>query len=166
MKYILQTDRLRLKEFTLADTNFIIELLNSPGWLQFIGDRNVKTEEQAKVYIQSRILKNYNELGYGFYLVEMKEEGTPIGMCGIVKKERLECPEIGYAFLPQYMGLGYAYEIAKPTLDYAITVLNIQTIGAITIPSNERSIRLLEKIGLKYKKTISKNNEEFLVFGN
>ncbi|HSJ66967.1 MAG TPA: GNAT family N-acetyltransferase [Anditalea sp.] len=166
MKLILETGRLKLREFSFADTQFIIELLNSPGWLRFIGDRNVKSEEQAKHYIQHRIVKFYLEFGYGFYQVVKKEGEIPIGMCGIVNRDHLDCPEIGFAFLPEYMGCGYAYEIAKPTLEYATTTLNIKRIGAITIPGNDRSIKLLEKIGLKYKETITKNGEEFLVFSN
>ena len=153
MNYILETERLRLREFTLNDTEFIIELLNSPGWLQFIGDRNVKTEEQARTYIDNGPLNSYRLNGYGLWLVEIIEDRKPIGMCGIINREYLDNPDIGFAFLPKYQGHGYAYEVVSATMDYAKQHLQILKMEAITIAENERSIRLLEKIGLRFSKT-------------
>ena len=153
MNYILETERLRLREFTLNDAAFIIELLNSPGWLQFIGDRNVKTEEQARTYLENGPLNSYKVNGYGLWLVERKEDEKPIGMCGIINREYLDNPDIGFAFLPGYHGQGYAYEVVTATMDYANQHLQISKIEAITIAENERSIRLLEKIGLRFSKT-------------
>ncbi len=166
MKYILETDRLSLREFRLGDAKFIIELINSPDWLKFIGDRNVKTEEQAISYIQDRLLKSYQENGFGFYLVEKKDDNSSIGLCGISKRDHLDFPDIGFAFLPGFTGQGYAYEMAKSTLAYAKISLNIVKIAAITVADNERSKRLLEKIGLRYVKNIREHNEELLVYSN
>lgn len=161
---ILETQRLRLREFTLDDTKFIIELLNSPGWIEFIGDRNVKTEEQAIQYLQNGPLKSYVQNGYGLSMVETKD-GQPIGMCGILKRETLENPDIGFAFLKQFTGKGYAYEIANATLSYAMSHLKIPKVSAITLPNNVRSSRLLEKIGMKFIKSfLSEKNEELLLF--
>lgn len=161
---ILETKRLRLREFTLDDTRFIIELLNSPGWIEFIGDRNVKTEEQAIQYLQNGPLKSYLQNGYGLSMVETKD-GQPIGMCGILKRETLENPDIGFAFLKEFTGKGYAYEIANATLSYAMSNLKIPKISAITLPNNIRSCRLLEKIGMKFIKSfLSEKNEELLLF--
>lgn len=153
MNYILKTERLRLREFTLDDTAFIIELLNSPGWLQFIGDRNVKTDEQARAYIENGPLKSYRVNGYGLWLVEIIKDEKSIGMCGIINREYLDNPDIGFAFLPGYHGHGYAYEVVSATMDYAKQHLQILKMEAITIAENERSIRLLEKIGLRFSKT-------------
>lgn len=168
MKYILETERLRLRKFTTADTGFIIALLNSPGWLAYIGDRNVKTEEDAMTYLQNGPLKSYKQNGYGLSLVELKESRLPIGMCGIIKRPDLEYPDIGFAFMPEFTGQGYAYEVATATLMYAKNKLGLEQILAITLPSNERSIRLLEKLGLTYSRIyhFPATNEELLLFNN
>lgn len=155
MKYILETERLRLREFTLDDTQFVIELFNSPGWLKYIGDRNIRTEDQAKAYLENGPIKSYRDNGYGLSLVETKDNRISIGACGILKRDNLESPDIGFAFLPTSTGKGYAYEIAEATLKYALNTLKLEKIAAITMESNERSIKLLEKIGLRFVKTIN-----------
>lgn len=160
MNYILETNRLRLREFALDDTAFIIDLLNSPGWLQFIGDRNVKTGKQAMAYLQNGPIKSYLQNGFGLSMVERKEDNKPVGMCGIIRRDTLDTPDIGFAFLPQYEGLGYGYEVASATLAYARDKLNIPNVAAITLPQNTRSIRLLEKIGLRYVKTVRLPGDE------
>jgi len=167
-KNILETDRLALRELTFNDTDFIIKLLNSPGWLKFIGDRNVRTEEQAKEYLLNGPIKSYHENGFGLYLVELKHNKTSIGMCGLLKREYLEHPDIGFALIPEEAGKGYAFEIAKATLDYAKDTLKIPHVMAMTMPSNKSSVRLLERIGLKFLKNISSptNGEELLLFRN
>lgn len=160
---ILETERLRLRKFTLGDTKFIIELLNSPGWIEFIGDRNLKTEEQAIAYLQNGPMKSYVQNGYGLSMVETKE-GQPIGMCGIINRDTLEHPDIGFAFLEEFTGKGYAYEIASATLSYAMNTLNIAKIVAITLPRNTRSIKLLERIGMKPVRSLLQNGEELILF--
>jgi len=165
MNSILQTERLMLRQFELSDSKFIIELVNSAGWIEFIGERNIKTEEAAIHYLQNGPMKSYKEKGFGLSMVERKD-GTPVGMCGILKRDSLDNPDIGFAFLPEFMGMGYAFEMAKATLRYAKDNLNIKTIVAITVPSNKRSIRLLEKIGLRFSKTIypPAEREELMLF--
>jgi RimJ/RimL family protein N-acetyltransferase len=166
-KYILETERLRLRKFTTDDTDFIIELLNSPGWLKYIGDRNVKTKQQSIEYLKKGPIKSYAQNGFGLSLVETKERQA-IGMCGIIKRESLEYPDIGFAFLPDFTGRGYACEIARATLAYAVNELKITRISAITLPHNQKSIRLLEKIGMRFIKSFSFENseEELLLFGS
>lgn len=166
MAQVLETERLILREFILTDTAFLIELLNSPGWLEYIGDRNVKTEEQATNYLINGPIKSYKENGYGLCLVEKKEDANPMGMCGIIKRETLENPDIGFAFLPEYNGQGYAYEMATATLSYANNVLKLPVISAITVAKNARSVSLLEKLGLTFKKLIQLqgSNDELLLF--
>jgi RimJ/RimL family protein N-acetyltransferase len=168
MKYILETERLLLREFTLADTKFIIELLNTPGWIQYIGDRNIKTEGKAKEYLLNGPIKSYELNGFGLCLVEIAKSKIPIGMCGILKRDHLVSPDIGFAFLPAYMGKGFAFEIANATMKYAKNKLNLPAIFAITVPHNDASIKLLGKIGMKYIKTFSfpGDAEVLLLFGN
>lgn len=165
---ILETERLVLREFTTDDTKFIVELLNSPGWLKYIGDRNVKTEEQAVNYLMNGPMKSYELNGFGLSLVELKNNKTPIGMCGLIKRENLEYPDIGFAFLPEFMGKGYAFEIANATMIFAKEELNFDKIVAITVSYNKNSIRLLEKIGLKYIKPfyLPYEDKELMLFGN
>ncbi len=165
MKNILETARLILRQFELTDAKFIVELVNTPGWLEFIGDRNIRTDEAAIHYLQNGPMKSYEENGFGLSMVELKD-GTPIGMCGILRRDTLESPDIGFSFLPAFMGKGYAFEIADATLNYAKTKLNVGPILAITLPTNIKSIRLLEKIGLKFKKTVyaPDKDEELMLF--
>jgi RimJ/RimL family protein N-acetyltransferase len=150
--YILQTERLRLRPFNLDDWEFIILLLNSEGWLKYIGDRNVKTKEQAHNYLKNGPLKSYELNGFGLWMVETRD-GTPIGMCGLIKRDYLEHPDIGFAFLPEFSSIGYGYEIASAVLVHARNDLSMTTILAITVPNNVKSIGLLEKIGLRFIKS-------------
>ncbi|HEX8040681.1 MAG TPA: GNAT family N-acetyltransferase [Chryseosolibacter sp.] len=168
MRYILETERLRLREFRLEDGPFIVELLNSPGWIRYIGDRNVRTVRQAEAYLENGPIKSYKENGYGLFLVETRDDGVPIGMCGILKRETLEHPDIGFAFLAGYNGMGYAFEIASATLRYAKDALGIQKVSGITAAENFKSIRLLERIGLTYHRRFSfpGGNEELLLYSN
>jgi len=168
MNLIFETERLRLREFTLTDTAFIVELLNTSGWLKYIGDRNVRTEKQAIAYLENGPVRSYREHGFGLSAVELKQENKIIGMCGILKRDTLEHPDIGFAFLPDFMGNGYAYEIASTTLAYANDTLHLPIICAITDPDNTSSIRLLEKIRMTFIKTFRfpGTNEELLLFCN
>ena len=168
MQQILETERLILREFNPDDAPFIVNLLNSPGWLQFIGDRNVKTEVAAKKYLLNGPMKSYEKNEYGLYLVEIKQGHIPVGMCGIINRDGLPTPDIGFAFLPEYNGLGYAYEIAKGTMKYATDHLKLPVISAITVAGNSRSVRLLEKIGLRFNKVIvlPGTEEELLLYDN
>jgi RimJ/RimL family protein N-acetyltransferase len=163
---IIDTERLLLREFTIDDAAFILELLNSPGWLQYIGDRNIKTFEDASQYLLNGPMKSYDQNGFGLSMVEIKEGNIPIGMCGLIKRETLEHIDIGFAFLPQYSGKGYAHEIAIATIEHARNNLKISKIVAITTQGNHNSIRLLNKIGLKFEKNIrfADEEEELMLF--
>jgi RimJ/RimL family protein N-acetyltransferase len=152
---ILETERLRLRHLAKEDAVFLIELLNSPGWLEFIGDRNVKTEEQAIGYLENGPFKSYRDNGYGLWMVEIKEGELAAGICGIINRPLLENPDIGFAFLPAFMGAGYAHEIAAATLNYANQKLEIPVVSAITVTKNTRSIRLIEKLGLTFIRDFS-----------
>lgn len=154
MTTVLSTPRLVLREFEIEDAAFIIELLNSPGWLQYIGDRNVKTIEQAVGYLTEGPLRDYRELGFGLSCVTIKETGEPIGMCGLLRRGTLDHPDVGYAFLPAYQGRGFAREIVNAMLVHATTHHRFSIIYAITRPENIASIRLLEKLNMRYVKML------------
>ena len=168
MENILETDRLILRQFITDDSKFIVALLNSPGWIEFIGDRNIKTDGQAKNYLQSGPLKSYELNGFGLSLVELKDGNIPIGMCGIIKRVNLENPDIGFAYLPEFTGKGFAFEMANAIMDYAKDKLKLPVILAITVPNNKASIKLLEKIGMKFIKLFCfpDDNEELMLYSN
>ena len=166
MKQIIVTERLVLREVNINDADFILDLLNSKGWLQFIGDRNVRSLPDAEKYIADRIIKSYIDHGLGLYLVELKTSGTAIGLCGLIKRDTLEDIDIGFAFLPEYNGFGYAFEAAISTLQFAFESLEINRLVAITTPDNINSIKLLEKIGMQFeKKILFEEKEELFLFG-
>lgn len=154
MRTILKTGRLLLRELESNDHPFILELLNSPGWLQYIGDKHVHTEQQAKQYIENGPQTSYRENGFGLWLAEAQPGGEAVGLCGLLKRSELEHPDIGFALLPGAMGQGYALEMASAVLSYAHNTLMIPTVLAICMPGNLRSVRLLEKIGLHYLMSI------------
>lgn len=168
MTSILETERLSLREFNTTDAAFIIQLLNSEGWLKFIGDRHIKTIEQAENYLTNGPMKSYSVNGFGLSMVELKNTHTPIGMCGLIKRDNLPDIDIGFAFLEEFMGNGYAFEIAQATINFAKENLHKETILAITIPTNVRSINLLKKIGMKFEKNFSfeGSTEELMLFRN
>lgn len=151
---ILDTERLSLRLLAEEDATFIVELVNTPGWLAYIGDKKIHTTEQAIQYLQQGPLKSYKNHGFGLWLVELKNTTTPIGICGFLKRDYLPAPDIGFAFLPVYSGKGYAFEIASAVLRYANESLEIPVVQAITLPDNGRSIRLLERIGLNYSQDV------------
>lgn len=149
---LLATNRLVLREVTPDDAAFILELINQPSFHRFIGDRGVRTLEAARQYIIDRMLSSYQTYGFGMYAVLLKDSSVPMGVCGLVKRDALDDVDIGFAFLPQYEGHGYAYESASAVLGYARTTLRIQRVCAITALDNVRSMKLLEKLGLTFRK--------------
>jgi len=162
---ILETKRLVLQEFSADDAEFILTLLNTPAWLEYIGDKNVRTIEDAVKYLENGPIKSYIENGFGLWLVLLKSSRTPIGMCGLVKRESLDDIDIGFALLPGYSKLGYGYEIAQATINYATNVLQINKIVAITDVNNVPSIKLLNKLGLHFEKKLKlSENDTVLLF--
>ncbi len=164
-KKILETERLVLREFSIDDAEFILTLLNTPGWLKYIGDKNVRTLEDAVNYLENGPLKSYKENGFGLWLTLLKNSSVPIGMCGLVNRESLDDIDIGFALLPEYSKLGYGYEIAYATINYANNVLRINKLVAITDSNNIPSIILLNKLGLQFEKTLNlSENDTVLLF--
>ena len=151
---ITETERLVISQLELSDAAFIIELVNDPDWIRYIGDRGVKTTDDACTYLNNGPIKSYGLNGFGLFLVKLKEEDIAIGMCGLIKRPGLDDIDIGYAFLPKARGKGYAYESAVAVLEYGKDVLGLKRIVAITTPDNKDSIHLLEKLGMKFEKMI------------
>ena len=151
---VLETDRLILRQMTIDDAEFILELLNEPSFLHFIGDKGVRALADAREYILRGPIASYERHGFGLYLTVLKEGAVPIGMCGLLKRESLADVDIGFAFLPRFWAKGYALESALAVKAYGLDILGLKRIVAITNPDNEASIRLLEKLGLKYERLI------------
>ncbi|MDY7227604.1 GNAT family N-acetyltransferase [Hyalangium rubrum] len=151
---ILDTDRLILRELTLEDAPFILELVNEPSWLRFIGDRGVRDLDGARAYLQKGPLVMYASHGFGLYRVERKEDGTLMGMCGLIKREGLPHADIGFAFFPRFWGQGYAREAASAVLSHSRTKLGLEHVLAIVDPDNQSSIKLLETLGFRFQRMV------------
>jgi RimJ/RimL family protein N-acetyltransferase len=144
---IVETGRLILRQFNPADADFILKLVNEPAWLRFIGDRGIHTLDQAREYILAGPMRSYQLHDFGLYLVALKENGIPIGMCGLIKRDALEDVDIGFAFLSEYWGRGYAFEAAAAVMALGKTIFGLQRVVAIVDPQNASSLKLLEKLG-------------------
>jgi [ribosomal protein S5]-alanine N-acetyltransferase len=144
---VLETERLILREVEEADAPFVLELLNSPGFLENIGDRGVRTEDEARAYIVERVIGSYRQHGFGMWLTIQKLDNTAVGLAGLVRREGLDMPDVGYAFAPRAWGQGYAQEAAAAVLAHARGPLGIPKLAAITTPENFASMAVLRKIG-------------------
>lgn len=170
----LDTQRLTLREVTLDDAKFILQLTNEPGWLRFIGDKNIASIDDAKAYIEESIIASYQKNGFGIWLVELKgsdgSEALSIGTCGLVDRPTLNDIDLGFAFLGSAAGHGYAHEAASAVIAYAKKTIKLPILLAITLPDNERSIKLLSKLGFDNKGAIElpkpdgTENETLLLF--
>jgi len=153
-KPIVETERLYIRELVESDAEFINQLLNAPSFIKYIGDRGVRTADAAADFIRDRYRQSYAIHGYGLYAVDLKSSGVPIGMCGFVRREMLDGPDLGFAFLPEHEGKGYGTESSIAMLEHGRGVLNFQRVFAITTLENFASIRLLEKLGFTLDRVI------------
>lgn len=149
MSVICETERLVIRQFKLTDADFIIELLNQESFIRFIGDKQVRSVKDAKYYLNNGPIASYTQFGFGLNLVALKDCGTPIGMCGILKRDELDQPDLGYAFLPEYWGKGLAKEASAEILNQEMARLNLETVLAITLPDNPGSNALLKSLGFR-----------------
>jgi len=156
---IAETERLRMRPFLESDAAMILELLNDPEWLRFIGDRNVRSLEDARGYLR-KLHDAYERYGFGLYLVERRDDREPLGMCGLVKRDTLPDPDLGFAFLARHRGAGYAEEAARATLAHAKGDLRLERLAAVATPGNERSARLLERLGFTRRRTSAWNGND------
>jgi RimJ/RimL family protein N-acetyltransferase len=160
----IQTERLILREFNLEDAPFLLELLNTPMWLQFIGDRGVRTVEGAAQYISDRFFKSYQTYGFGFYIMILKEGEIPIGTSGLIKRDGLDEVDMGFALLPQYEQKGYGFEAGQAVLSLAKDNFNFKKLLAITNQDNYNSQKLLVKLGFKKDKMVVLPNDTIELF--
>jgi [ribosomal protein S5]-alanine N-acetyltransferase len=150
-RHVLQTPRLEMREVALGDAGFFLRLLNEPSWLENIGDRGVRSTADAEDYIRSRIWPHYQAHGYGLYALQLRSIPLPIGLCGLVKRDFLAAPDLGFALLPDFVGFGYAREAAQAVMTYAHGKLAIERLYAIVSRGNQRSVRLLGDLGFRYQ---------------
>jgi len=148
----LETERLLLRPVTPDDAPFALTLLNEPSFLRFIGDKKVRNLEDARQYLLTGPIASYKRNGFGLLLVELKDSNIPAGMCGLLKREELPDPDIGFAFVPDYWGRGFAFEAASAVLKDARERLKLNRILAIVSPDNDASIKLLERLGLNFQR--------------
>ena len=163
---VLQTDRLSLRHLSMADSDFILQLLNEPSFIKNIGDKGVRTLEDARAYITNGPMASYQKHGFGLWLVEAKQSGARVGICGLLKRDVLDYVDIGYALLPEFWSQGYGLESATAVLSFARERLGLKRIVAVVSPHNQSSIRLLEKIGFAFEKMVrlSPEAEEIKLF--
>ena len=152
---VLTTPRLTLRRLSPDDAEFIVELLNDPAFIQFVGDKAVRNADDARRYILEGPVASYERNGFGLWMVELRDSGLAVGMCGLLKRESLADVDIGFAFLPAYRSQGYAFESASAVLDYGRTEFGLRRIVAITDPENAGSLRVLQKIGMRFERMIA-----------
>jgi RimJ/RimL family protein N-acetyltransferase len=152
---VLTTERLTLRELAAADAPFILELVNEPSWLRFIGDKGVRTLADAEKYIVDGPARMYTEHGFGLWLVELSADSLPIGICGLIRRESLPDVDVGFAFLPAHWHRGYASEAAAAVVAHGRSAFGLERILAITTGDNEASSRLLERLGFRFERWIA-----------
>ncbi len=164
---VMVTSRLTLREFQPHDASFILELLNEEGFLRFIGDKGVRTLADAREYLLAGPLQSYQRFGFGLYLASLRADGTPVGMCGLVKRDALADVDIGFAFLMRHWSKGYASESAAAVLAHGRDTFGLERIVAITALENSASMAVLNKIGLRWERRIQLTAEgpELNLFG-
>ena len=151
---VLETQRLRLRHLATDDAPFMLELMNDPGYIRNIGDRQVRTLEQASQYVLRHPVASYEQYGFGLYLVESKLSGGGLGICGLLRRDCHPDVEVGFAFLPAARGQNYAFESARAVIDYGASSLRLERIVALAAPDNTPSIRVLEKLGFRFDRIV------------
>jgi RimJ/RimL family protein N-acetyltransferase len=151
---VLETQRLILRRMSTDDAEFIFGLVNEPSFIRNIGDKGVRNLEDARQYLLNGPIESYRRYGFGLYRVDLKADSTPIGMCGLLKRDSLEDVDIGFAFLPKYWSKGYASESAAAVMEYGSKTLGVRRIVGVVSPENQGSINVLQKLGLKYEKMV------------
>jgi [ribosomal protein S5]-alanine N-acetyltransferase len=157
---LLETPRLRLRDLDDGDAGFILRLLNERGFLRFIGDRGVRNLDDARRYIASGPRASYERHGFGLWLVERKQDGVALGICGLLKRDVLEDVDIGFAFLEEFAGQGYACEAARQTVETARSQFGLDRLVAITHPDNRRSLRLLDRLDFRFERKVALPGED------
>jgi RimJ/RimL family protein N-acetyltransferase len=154
MLEIAETTRIILRWFTLDDAAFIQELVNEPAWKRFIGDRGIHSPEAARTYLETGPIASYQQHGFGLFAIELKEDGSLIGTCGLLKRDALDDVDLGFALLARFEGQGLAFEAATAALAHARDTIGLNRVLAITSLDNERSARLLERLGMRFERLV------------
>ena len=156
---VIETDRLTLRRLAEDDAELILRLLNEPSFLKFVGDKGVRKLDDGRRYIREGPVASYAEYGFGLYLMLQNEDKAPIGLCGLLKRDTLDVADVGFALLPEFWSQGYATEAARAVLARAGSVHGLDRVVAITARENDRSIRVLEKVGLRFEKMVRLSDE-------
>ncbi len=151
---ILETERLVLRRVETSDAELFLDLLNDPAFIRFVADRGVRTAQDAARYIEEKLFPSYDKFGFGFYVVERKQDGEPIGICGLINRETLDEVDVGFSILRRFWGQGYATEAAAAVMEYGRSECGLPRVVALVAADNENSIRVLKKLGLRFEKTI------------
>ena len=157
---IVETTRLSIRELTVDDAEFILDLVNEPSFLEHIGDKGVRDLEGARKFILEGPWASHRERGFGQFLVQLKDGGDPIGVCGILYREALDVSDIGCAYLPKYWRQGYAYEAAVAVMEYGRSKLGVEKIVGLTSEENVASIKALEKLGMRFEKMVKMSEDD------
>ena len=160
MVQVHETKRLLLRQIDPADAAFIHELMNEPPWIEFIGDRGIRTVADARNFIRDRLMPSYETHGFGFYLTELRKDHTQLGICGLIKRDTLDDVDLGFALFERYWGQGYAREAAEAVIDFARETIGLSRLAAVTHPDNLRSAHLLEALGMKFERMVQLGDEE------
>ncbi len=161
---MIETPRLLIRKFELTDDEFIYQLVNTSAWIENIGDKKVRSLQDAANYIKTGPLASYRENGYGAWLVELKSANAPIGLCGFFKRDYLDSADIGYALLPDFWGNGYALEAAEACMEFAKMEYDLYRLYGICNPKNKASVRLLQKLGLGFVKNFMDDDKEIALY--
>jgi RimJ/RimL family protein N-acetyltransferase len=157
---IAETARLRIRELSVDDAEFLLGLVNQPSFLENIGDKGVRNLEDARRFILEGPWASHRDRGYGQFMVELKDSGEPIGVCGILYRDALDVSDVGCAFLPEHWRQGFAYEAVGAVMDFGRHALGVETIVGLASPDNMPSIKLLEKLGMKFEKTVKMSDDD------
>ena len=156
----IETERLRLRWLTLDDADLMLAIWNDPAFIRYVGDRGIRTIDEAHDAMSTGVLQLYEKYGYGPFRMALKDHDTAIGICGLFKRDNLDDPDIGYGVLPEYCGKGYAYEASCAVLEYARSDLGLERLIAIISPENQASIGLIGKLGLRFERMHRVQDEE------
>jgi len=160
MPMLLETERLGLRRLGVEDAPFVLRLVNEPSFLENIGDKGLRTVEDAKKFLREGYWTRQEKPGYGQFLVELKSDGAAVGVCGLLHREQLGVSDIGFAFLPEYWGRGLALEAAKAVLRYATEELGVEKVVGLTTKENRPSIKVLEKLGMRHERTLKTTEDD------
>lgn len=159
-RLITETARLRIRELTVDDAEFILGLVNEPSFLEHIGDKGVRTVEEAKAFILGGPWANHRDRGFGQFMVELKDDGVPIGVCGVLYRDQLEVSDVGGAFLPEFQRRGFGHEAAQAVMQYGRSSLGLDRIVGLTSKKNVASIKLLAKLGMSFEKMVTMSDDD------